>query len=200
MQNKLLSGIFVALFLLNAHIADAQIQWNINFGGGLSTSSVLWNESSLFTYDPGPLFRAGSSISSSFGKETLAGWELGINILREEYKWTSMSSDHQKGIISDWHLQIPISLTLDLFERVGFHLGGRMNWRLTNKNTYAPYVRQWIPAVHVGTYVHINSRIRLDITTYMDILSRNKQSQSAAVFVNKARGLGGSLNLRYTLH
>lgn len=200
MKNKFSTGYYIVFCLLSTYMANAQMQWNVNLGGGISTSSVLWNESSPFSYDHGPLLQAGSSISSSFGKETLAGWELGINIVRKQYKWTSKSPDEQKGTISDWYLQVPLSLTLDLFEKVGFHLGGRVNWRLTNTDTYGSFVRKWIPAAHVGAYVHINPRIRLDITTYMDILPRNKPLQHPGIFINKARGLGGALNLRYTIH
>src|SRR5690625_6282620 len=87
---------------------------------------------------------------------------------------------------------MPLSLTLDLFEKVGFLLGGRINWRLTNNNTYAPYVRKWIPATHIGTYVHINPRIRLDITTYMDILSRNKQLEDSGFLDRKSTRLNSS--------
>src|SRR5690625_6467338 len=127
MKNKFSTGYYIVFCLLSTSMANAQIQWNVNLGGGISTSSVLWNESSPFSYDHGPLFQAGSSISSSFGKETLSGWDLGVNIVREQYEWTSKASGNQKGTIRDWYLQMPLSLTLDMFEKVGFLLGGRIN-------------------------------------------------------------------------
>ena len=199
MKNNFSSIGLAVFFLLYYHMAYSQMQWNISMGGGLSTSSGFLNDHSLFTYDPGPLLKIGSSISSSMGKETLAGWELGLNLVREEFKWTSKISEIQEGKISDWYVQVPLSLTLDLFERVGFHLGGSISRRLTNLDTYAENVRAWIPSTYIGVYFHINPRFRLDLTTYLDVLPRNKELMNPGYATSESRGLGGTINIRYRI-
>lgn len=199
MQNKFSPIGLALLFMLCTYMAHSQIQWNISAGGGLSTNTEFLKDRSYFSYDPGPLFKAGTSISSSMGKETLAGWELGLNLVREEFKWTTKISEIRAGKISDWYVQAHTSLTLDLFERVGFHLGGSISRRLTNLDTYAENVRTWIPSTHIGVYFHINPRFRLDLTTYLDVLPRNKELMNPGYATSESRGLGGTINIRYSI-
>lgn len=203
MKKLILSGIFI----LSLHFAQAQINWSANAGGGVTYFENVFSGYPWPHYTGGAKFQAGTSISSLFGKESMVGWEAGLNITTSGYYLvpdksdTGSSSDldwdyANRSSHRDWYVQLPVSLTFNMFEGTGFLLGARMNRRLTNIDKYNDNFRKWIPAAHLGVFTQITPRIRLDATASMDISERLELGFSDA---QGLREVGGSVNIRYTL-
>lgn len=206
--NLIQRSTFMTISLFTSFIAFGQIQWNVNAGAGVSYYE-LFNSNDVynFHYTGGPVFQVGSSISSSFGKDAISGWEVGLNIISGGYYSVPPFENGRgwdysnKKSIRDWYIQLPLSLSFDFFEGTGFLVGGRMNYRLeTPKDLYLEY-RKWIPAGHIGIFTRITPRIRLDVTGFIDIPPRvtlidNRMSGSS----ESRRDVGATLNIRYTIN
>lgn len=202
MKNLLLVG-FLLLFL---YTAKAQIKWSTNLGGGITYFENVFSDFPIPNYTGGAMFQGGTSISSLFGRESKVGWEVGLNVVSAGYYSVPSLTDEtglgigwdyaNKESRRDWYIQLPVSLTFNMFEGTGFLLGARMNRRLTNLDKYNDNFRKWIPAAHLGIFTQITPRIRLDATAFMDIPMRYDLA------IRDAQGLrevGGSVNIRYTL-
>jgi len=154
----------------------------------------------------GALYQTGSTVHSTFSREGMVGWEAGLMINRSGYfsippildeDGGQIGWDYQNKVkIRDWYIQLPVSLTFNMFEGTGFLLGARINRRLTNLDTYNEYFRKWIPAAHLGIFTHLSPRIRIDLTGFLDLPARYDLQLEPD---QKLREVGGSVNIRYTI-
>lgn len=184
-----------------------QIQWSAEAGGGITYFERVMNDYPWPKYTGGPLFQAGASISSLFGKESMVGWEAGLRLVSGGYFYVPEKKDENGNDLGwdysnkrsqrDWYIQMPVSLTFNMFEGTGFLLGARLNRRLTHLNKYTKSYRKWIPAAHLGIFTQITPRVRIDVTGFIDILERLDSETS---FSPGLRDMGGSLNVRYQLN
>lgn len=185
---------------------QAQINWSANLGGGVTYFENVFGDFPIPNYTGGAMFQAGTSISSLFGKESMVGWEVGLNVVTSGYYAVPEKTDENgqglgwdytnKVSQRDWYIQMPVSLTFNMFEGTGLLVGARINRRLTNLEKYGNSFQKWIPAAHLGIFTQITPRIRLDATAFMDIPERYDLAIPDA---QGLREVGGSLNIRYTL-
>lgn len=198
--------ILLANCLVMIQSIQAQINWSANVGGGMTSFENIFSDYPWPRYEAGSMFQAGTSISSLFGKETMVGWEVGLNLVTPSYTWIPEDENgpgdgtawdyENKQNQRNWYIQLPVSLTFNMFEGTGFLLGARLNRRISNLDSDYYFLPKWIPAAHLGIFTQINPRIRLDVTAFVDIPERVELTPS---YAKGMREVGGSLNVRYTL-
>lgn len=210
MKIKITRLILSIIFLFGMNAIVAQIQWHAKVGGG---TNFLYNLSRPYAYKrhPGILLKAGTSISSSFGKDAITGWEIGIKLVNDGYYWIpELFDDNKRPIgwdqdnklsIRDWYVQLPVSLTFNFFEKAGFLLGGSISRRVSHLNdvNYVNYRREWLPSGHLGIFGQITPRMRLDVKAYLDLEPWQLKPDRPGMYYDKSRKMGGSLNFRYTI-
>lgn len=205
--------IILSACLLYMGTSFGQINWNIHAGGGLSYFNDINFQSIRLgeRFLGGPVFLAGTSMSGPLVKETITEWELGINIVNGGYYAVGLKIDEDnisngwdyanKVSRRDWYLQIPASLSFNVFEGTGFLIGARMNYRFSLPQHPNFTYRRWIPAGHLGVFTQITPRIRVDLTAFVDILAREHVKPYLAGHNSlDRRDMGATLNLRYTLN
>lgn len=209
-QMKILSTIFalvVGMFVFDAGL-DAQTHWSGKIGGGASTLGNLFDEYPWPHFSGGPTFTVGTAIESTFRKEGMVGWEAGLNLVSSVYYLVPSTESNapddpsyrdydNKKALRHLYVQVPVSLTFNVFEGTGFLLGARINGRLAPGDEKAFNFRKWVPAAHLGIFTTITPRIRLDVTGHIDALYRY---DSSTKFLNSGRNeYGATLNFRYIL-
>lgn len=205
--------LFVILLYTSVNLmqADAQINWHYHFGGGVTYLDNILDDFPWPHYTGGAHFQTGTSIGSLFTKDGMVGWEVGINISTSAYYYVPDKSGNgssndvewdygNRTGYRDWYLQLPVSLTFNMFEGTGFVLGTRINRRVSNIEKYSDsFIQKWIPAAHLGIFTQVTPRIRLDATAFIDIGKRLGIVENPFGDGNKFREFGGSINIRYTI-
>lgn len=208
-----MKNLYCVLILLTIAISPikAQVHWSINLGGGVTYLDNILDDYPWPLYTGGTHFQAGTSFSSLFSKEGMVGWEAGINISTSAYylvqdkSGSGSSSDvdwdyANKTLFRDWYLQVPVSLSFNMFEGNGFLVGARINRRLSNIEKYPDrFIQKWIPAAHLGIFTQVTPRIRMDATAFIDIGKRVGQPRNPFSDAKQFREFGGSINIRYTI-
>lgn len=204
--------VLVLSLLITFYSVRAQeVEWNVHVGGGITFVELLSAQDwKFYEQSPGASFQLGTSASSLFGDGAIVGWEAGVDLVNDGFYSVPLKSNpdgssewdyDNKESIRDWYVKVPVSLTFDFFERVGFLTGVSMSRRISHLNQqYNDMNRLWLGSVHLGVYGKISDRLRLDITPYLDLQPRKQKSSSMpGIAYDKARRMGGMINLRYTI-
>lgn len=152
LRNYTLSILMVA----SLHCAQAQFNWSVVLGGGISDLEIPMNKDEyheLLTSEL--LLEVGTTISGTFRKEGMLGWQMGLILQNSGFSSIPIDREKVKEIYGDgpvnitdkmrwprdhdqtyrkrnWLVNAPVSLKFNVFSPVSLIFGADFNYLLTD--------------------------------------------------------------------